>query len=347
MMAPTMQASSLLLAVSFLVTVHCMPHNNSSANVSLSNLGSHLSKRHADLNTFNVLDFFLSYEETNEWLDALQAAYPDRVQVETIGASVEQRDIKSITINKDQRETVLITANVHAREWVTMTSAIYLIHELVRNADKYPELVWFRWIIVPVPNPDGYEYTRSQDRFWRKNRAPLPSGEFGVDLNRNFEFQWDVLMKDADADPAEETYRGPGPASEPETQALAELILYNNAAILYVDLHSYGQYIFYPWAYTDEPADNVEKARAVALAGQEGIARESNEQYAVGTPAVLIYKVSGSGMDYCHSVGIQACIAIELTGKQVGFEIDQNQIIPFAEEAMAGIRAMALKAGEP
>uniref|UniRef100_A0AAG5DGT9 Peptidase M14 domain-containing protein n=1 Tax=Anopheles atroparvus TaxID=41427 RepID=A0AAG5DGT9_ANOAO len=346
MMAPTMQASFLLLAVSFLVTVHCMPHNNSSANVSLSNLRSHLIKRQVDVNNFNVLDFFLSYEETNAWLDALDAAYPDRVQVKKIGSSVEHRDIKSITINKDQRETVLIIGNVHAREWVAMTSAIYLIHELVRNADSYPYLARFKWIIVPVPNPDGYEYCRLEDRFWRKNRSPLPGGEFGVDLNRNFEFQWDVLMKDADADPAEETYRGPWPASEPETRALAELILANNDAILYVDLHSYGQYIFYPWGYTTEPADNVEKAIAVALAGQAGIAGERNVQYAVGTPGELIYKVSGSSMDYCYSVGIQACISIELT-KEGGFEIGTNQIIPYGLEAMAAVSAMALKAGDP
>ncbi|KFB39443.1 AGAP008071-PA-like protein [Anopheles sinensis] len=319
-----------------------MPNFTFSGNSYLS-----VHKRQAALSVddFNVLDFFLTYDETTAWLQALQAAYPDRVVVESIGASVEERDIYSITINPNQEQTVIITANVHAREWVAMTSAIYIIHELVRNPDSYPELTQFKWIIVPMPNPDGYEYSRLENRYWRKNRSPQAGGTVGVDLNRNFEFQWDVFIKNEDIDPTEETYRGPSAGSEPETKALANLILLNNAAVLYLDMHSYGQYIFYPWGYTDDPAPNVQKAKDVAAAGAEAISYSRHENYRVGTPGELLYKASGSAMDFCHSVGIRACISIELTKE--GFEFNTNQIIPYGMEALAAVGAMAETAARP
>merc|ERR1712223_1157798 len=47
------------------------------------------------------------------------------------------------------------------------------------------------WYVAPLLNPDGYEYSHTNDRMWRKNRSPPPSGSscYGVDLNRN----WDTI----------------------------------------------------------------------------------------------------------------------------------------------------------
>lgn len=53
---------------------------------------------------------------------------------------------------------IVIDAAVHAREWVTAPVALYLIEQLVSGAD--PELInRLDWIIIPMVNPDGYEYT--------------------------------------------------------------------------------------------------------------------------------------------------------------------------------------------
>jgi murein tripeptide amidase MpaA len=44
---------------------------------------------------------------------------------------------------------------------------------------------------MPLVNPDGYEYSWTTDRLWRKNRTPnLGSSCVGTDLNRNFGFKW-------------------------------------------------------------------------------------------------------------------------------------------------------------
>uniref|UniRef100_A0A182UC92 Peptidase M14 domain-containing protein n=1 Tax=Anopheles melas TaxID=34690 RepID=A0A182UC92_9DIPT len=98
-----------------------------------------------------------------------------------------------------------------------MTSAIYIIHELIRNSNSYPDAAKYQWVVVPITNPDGYEYTRTTDRFWRKNRAPQTVIDFGTDLNRNFDYMWDLLLNEEDDDLQSETYRGPNAFSESET----------------------------------------------------------------------------------------------------------------------------------
>jgi len=72
-----------------------------------------------------------------------------------------------------------IYLGIHAREWIALASALYLIDQLVRmfssNNTTDPR-VNVNWYIIPLLNPDGYEYTHQGDRMWRKNRSPPPSG---------------------------------------------------------------------------------------------------------------------------------------------------------------------------
>lgn len=49
----------------------------------------------------------------------------------------------------------------------------------------------FDWYIQPSVNPDGYEYTWTTNRMWRKTRKPNQDSEcIGTDGNRNFEIGW-------------------------------------------------------------------------------------------------------------------------------------------------------------
>ena len=77
---------------------------------------------------------------------------------------------------------------IHAREWIAPALATYIMRELVeRNATNYIDHLNFH--ILPSANPDGYEYTRNGDRFWRKTRSMTESvsGCMGADGNRNFD----------------------------------------------------------------------------------------------------------------------------------------------------------------
>ena len=70
---------------------------------------------------------------------------------------------------------------LHAREWLSPTTALYLIRSLIREIESRSKagkkLSKVSWYIVPLVNPDGYEYSHTNERLWRKNRAPSPRGE--------------------------------------------------------------------------------------------------------------------------------------------------------------------------
>jgi len=108
-----------------------------------------------------------------------------------------------------------IDGGIHAREWISPAAVTYIIDYLVENSENL-EVDYY---ILPVINPDGYEYTFMSDRLWRKNRRKVGrSGCSGVDLNRNFGYRWGG--KGSSTDVCRETFSGSGPFSEPETAAI-------------------------------------------------------------------------------------------------------------------------------
>jgi hypothetical protein len=125
-------------------------------------------------------------------LDALVVASPELLTSVDIGESLEGRTIRAIRITaagEDDRPAVLITAGQHAREWIAVSSGMYVIDQLVQRADE-PEIAAIladvQVFVIPVVNPDGYEYSWTDERYWRKNRR----GGVGVDTNRNFGYGW-------------------------------------------------------------------------------------------------------------------------------------------------------------
>jgi carboxypeptidase A4 len=84
--------------------------------------------------------------------------------------------------------------------------------------------------IVPVLNPDGYEFTHTNNRLWRKNRRNPELGECsGTDLNRNFDFKWSG--QGTSPNPCSEIYTGASPFSEPESQAIKNYLASKNSTL--------------------------------------------------------------------------------------------------------------------
>lgn len=111
-------------------------------------------------------------------------------------------------------------------------------------------------------NPDGYEFSHTNDRLWRKNRGK--NGFIrcvGVDLNRNYGYQFGGVGTSNSR--CSEIYRGPSAFSEPET--LAQKQFFDNTKEsfhAFLTFHSYGQYILYPWGYnTAVPPDHKDLER--------------------------------------------------------------------------------------
>jgi carboxypeptidase T len=215
--------------------------------------------------TKDLLDFptrdsnFHNYAELKAELDKLVAAHPQIAALDSIGKSVEGRELFRLHISKDlahasQLPATLIMGGHHAREHVSVEIPLMFAQRLLANYDAGDKdavrLIGSRDIqIVPLVNPDGAEYDiqNGSYKLWRKNRAQNNDGTYGVDLNRNYSKGWDPSGNGASTDTTDETYHGPVAFSEPETQAVKKWVDSNPNATTLLTLHTYSELILYPW----------------------------------------------------------------------------------------------------
>ncbi|KAJ6649863.1 Zinc carboxypeptidase A 1 [Pseudolycoriella hygida] len=283
-------------------------------------------------------------DEINAWLDGLLISYPDILSVHHVGYSYQNREIRAIKLShKNNSAAILIEANIHAREWISSATATWLLNELLTSTD--PEVVDIatniNWYFIPVLNPDGFVYTKTTNRLWRKSRYPHQHLCYGVDLNRNFDFMW--MHVGASSNPCSDTFAGPTPFSDPETKALSEFMTAHIDEIkVFITFHSYGQFILTPFAYTYEPADNYEQLKQVGNAGADAIRQRYGTNYVVGSSAEVLYMNSGSSRDWIkgiHNINISFTIELRDQGSY-GFILPPEQIIPNCLEIFDGLKAI-------
>jgi carboxypeptidase A4 len=132
-----------------------------------------------------------------QWLKDLAAAYPSNAEVFVAGKSLEGRDIQGIHIwgsgGKGSKKGVVWHSTVHAREWITTMTVEYAAYQLLTstNADDKAFKDKYDFYILPIVNPDGFAYTQSTDRLWRKNRQSVSTSScLGRDINRNWPNHW-------------------------------------------------------------------------------------------------------------------------------------------------------------
>ena len=214
-----------------------------------------------------VTRVYRSYDDPRRGIRALidsLARSNARVSVDTLGFSYDRRPMLAVKIgpkgDSPARPNVLFMAAYHAREWAATEMALRLIRFL---ADPPPgnarvdSLLQSRDIwIVPVANPDGYEYTFTNDRLWRKTRSPQLLGAVGVDMNRNHRQSWGLDNSGSSPDPTSEIFRGPSPASEIEVRNI-EAFHAAHPPVVGVSYHSYAGLLLFPPGskYGDRPAD--------------------------------------------------------------------------------------------
>ncbi|XP_033334246.2 carboxypeptidase B [Megalopta genalis] len=311
------------------------------------------------------------YADITRYLEYLSLRYPKMVEMSTIGHSYEGQPIKIVKIStgpgKDghPKPAVWIDAGMHAREWIGTAVATYIVSQLVEKNVSYTKLLDNSdWMILPVANPDGYEFTHTGDRLWRKTRSNHEEEQEdsrllqlvnhyakwfwgkceGVDPNRNFGYHWGEMDEGgASSDPCHETYAGPRAFSEPETQAMADYILANKENIrMYLTLHSYSQMWLVPWGYTySKPSDYLELANAAKKA-INAISKVHGTDYQLGPSSDLLYPTSGASDDWAKGVaGIKYAYTVELRDRGTyGFLLPASQIMPTAREIWAGIRTI-------
>jgi hypothetical protein len=193
------------------------------------------------------------------FIDSLARVNP-RVSVDTVGRSYEGRPMLAVKIgakgDSPTRPNVLFMAAYHAREWAATEMALRLITYLATapssNA-RVDSLLQSRDIwIMPVANPDGYQYTFAADRLWRKTRSPQAGGATGVDMNRNHRANWGLDNFGSSNEPFSEIFRGLSPASEIEVRNI-ESFHAAHPPVVAVSYHTFGGLILFPPGTTSGP----------------------------------------------------------------------------------------------
>ncbi|HET6685270.1 MAG TPA: M14 family zinc carboxypeptidase [Jiangellaceae bacterium] len=259
------------------------------------------------------------------YMDEVAAANPDLLKQEVIGQTYGTdpegdgpdvpRDIVALkltvdanTVADNSRPAVLYSATQHAREWISTEVNRRLLEWLIKMyREDRQEIVdllgstelWF----VMVANPDGYQYTFDHDRLWRKNLRDndgdnVITSADGVDPNRNFPQNWNYDDEGSASITADQTYRGPAAASEPETQAM--IGLYDRVDFnFHVNYHSFGELLLYTFGHQVN-TPSADDPIYVALSGTD--AKPAIDGFNPGVGADL-YTTNGETTDFAHAMG--------------------------------------------
>jgi len=261
-------------------------------------------------------------------LRAAAERHPEIARTSAIGQTNEGRSIWAIAIGRPAarpKPRVLFNAAHHAREVMTVEVALDTVETLLEGYGVDPKIT--HWVdadeiwIVPMLNADGSERVSNGETYRRKNTRGCPasgpcSSSTGVDINRNYTYGWGSC-NGSSGRPSADNYRGPSPASEPETRALMALVD-RLRPVFDLSYHAYSEMVLYPYGCAGQHGPGL-----FATMGREMASRlpvdDGAGTYRAGTPWELLYSADGGDMDWMfHEHGVMA-FAIELNGRRQGF----------------------------
>ncbi|KAH8305790.1 hypothetical protein KR059_010907, partial [Drosophila kikkawai] len=304
------------------------------------------------------LDKYMSYEDIMQYLEQLSRVYSDRLELHDVGRTFEKRELRiakiSNGIEPSRKKVIFMDAALHAREWTTPITALYVIHQLVVESRENAYLLANTdWIILPLANPDGYEYSRNTNYWWRNTRTPNTNNCYGTNLNRNFGLGWGEGLP-IFRDPCNENYAGTGPFSEVESRVVRDImhkLVDEKVGFMYLSLHTANRSIFYPWVNEPSPIHNNHEHEEIAqYAAQKilwstGTIIKPSQGYKYGG------RIGGTSVDYAFYMGFPLSFVFEMSGMgkngvEYRFYPPEQYIRPLVQESWIGIEAMVKKAIE-
>ncbi|XP_030830920.1 carboxypeptidase B [Strongylocentrotus purpuratus] len=288
---------------------------------------------------FNTLDLI------EGWMNDLAAQYSSIVSVVTVGSSYEGRDIKALKIGTNQfsnsKRSVWYEGGIHAREWISPATMIYMTKLLLDGYDSNDQdattmIEELHTYILPVYNVDGYEFTWTSDRMWRKTRSPNSASTcVGTDPNRNWDYEWVAKVSKCS-----ESYPGTHPWSEIEVETVTDYITNLNSVEAFIDFHAYGEMWMTPWGYTESLPTDYTVQKSVS---DSAVSAMGNRSYKTGSIANVIYQAYGSSVDWTYgALGIVHSYAVELRG--TSFVISPTQIDDSGIETYEALKYVSLYA---
>ncbi|KAF6085612.1 carboxypeptidase A5 [Phyllostomus discolor] len=285
-------------------------------------------------------------EEIYNWIDSFVMENADIVSKIWIGDSFENRSmlILKFSTGGSQRRAIWIDSGIHSREWITHATGIWTAKQIVNEYGKDGTLTNILndmdIFLEIVSNPDGFAFTHSMNRLWRKNKSSRPGIScIGVDLNRNWRSGFGG--NGSNDNPCSETYRGPYPHSEPEVAATADFITAHGNVKALISIHSYSQMLMYPYGHSLEPVADQEELHSLAKRAVQALYKVHGIKYIYGSISTTLYVASGITLDWAYDSGIKYSFSFELrdTGRY-GFLLPASQIIPTAQETWMAIRTI-------
>jgi len=262
--------------------------------------------------TYGSLGGYLSYSEALAELDRMQELYPDliteRMPIGNIlthgGKQIYYQVISNNSAVIDtEKPQVFYNSLIHAREANSLSQNIFYMWYLLENYGVDAEVTYLMdhttMFFLPIVNPDGYLHNEvigpNGGGLWRKNRYPNEAGDtVGVDLNRNFGYEWAFDDLGSSNNENSQTYRGIGPFSEPETRAVKLLCEQNNFGIA-LNYHTFGNLLIHPWGFSDMPTDEDLLFKSL------GEVMNTENDYLIGTGTETVgYTVNGDSDDYMY-----------------------------------------------
>uniref|UniRef100_E9PYY7 Carboxypeptidase A5 n=1 Tax=Mus musculus TaxID=10090 RepID=E9PYY7_MOUSE len=152
-------------------------------------------------NSFSYSSYH-TLDEIYSWIDNFVAEHSNLVSKIHIGKSFENRSILVLKFSTGgpNRPAIWIDTGIHSREWITHATGIWISQKIVNAYGKDHVLKrilnTMDIFIEIVTNPDGFAFTHSMNRLWRKNKSSQP-GIFciGVDLNRNWKAGFGATLR--------------------------------------------------------------------------------------------------------------------------------------------------------
>lgn len=294
---------------------------------------------------YAFFDEFRTYAEVSAWLNEQLEAHPNEAKPVLIGRTYQGRDIRGVVLGSGT-PIIYIHCTIHAREWITTSTCCWIIDSLLNTDPDGPSLLNdFTWIIVPIFNADGYEYSHNTQRLWRKNRQPNSGSScIGTDLNRNYRLGFGG--GGSSGDPCSDIYRGASAYSSPEVNAeQAYLSSIYGRLFSYVDIHSYGGQFMSPWGYTTQLPPDYNQMLTVMRSCTDAIYDVNGRSYDYGSSAVVIYIAAGGSDDDAYGThDVIRSFTIEAWGSS--FTPQPSTIPVVGSELYAGFKRLAQDAKE-
>uniref|UniRef100_A0A3Q3W5K2 Carboxypeptidase A1 n=1 Tax=Mola mola TaxID=94237 RepID=A0A3Q3W5K2_MOLML len=293
-----------------------------------------------DYTNYHTLSEIYSFQ------DMLVAENPSLVSKLVIGQSYEGRPLNVLKFSTggSNRPAIWIDTGIHSREWITQASGTLFAKKIANDYGQEPALTAILdkmdILLEIVTNPDGFYYTHTSNRMWRKTRKPNPGSScVGVDPNRNWGIDFGGLG--ASNNPCSEVYHGPMAHSETEVKSIVDFVKSHGNIKSFISIHSYSQMLMYPYGYTTTPVKDQAELHALAEKAITDLATLYGTRYTYGNIIDTIYQASGCTIDWTYDQGIKYSYTFELrdTG-HYGFVLPADQIVSTAEETWLALMAI-------